>query len=67
MGPIEDGVLTTLGAVDWAEVDAWELSYQVRHKHISKRCAPRTPHKNNCIRGAGVHCQPASIANRILG
>jgi hypothetical protein len=36
MGPIEDGVLNTLGAVDWAEIDAWEHSPQVQYKHIAE-------------------------------
>jgi hypothetical protein len=36
MGPIKDGVLTTLGAVDCAEIDAWEHSPQLQYKHIAE-------------------------------
>jgi hypothetical protein len=33
MCPIEHRGLETLGIVNWVEIDAWELSSQVQHKH----------------------------------
>jgi hypothetical protein len=64
MGPIEHGVLETLGIVNWVEIDAWELSSQVQHRHISKPGAPRIAHKEHCTRGVVRSTLPASIYSK---
>ena len=41
MGPIERGVLETLGIVNWVEIDAWEFSSQLQHKHLPEESTQR--------------------------